>query len=168
MIVFTSAVRIAFIAAAATALAACSPHGGAPPTAAEASDDAAAVRAVEVQWNKDFKGGDVEPIISHYSHDARLIAPGSPVADGSDAIRAVFTDVMSDPKFGFGLATDRVAVAASGDLAYTTGKYDQTVTDPKTHAVVQESGTYVTVYKKAADGDWKAVADITAPGPKAP
>ena len=69
-------IRIALIAAAVTALAACSPHGGAPPAAAGGdSDDAAAVRAVEAQWNKDFKAGDVEPIVSHYSHDARLIAP---------------------------------------------------------------------------------------------
>jgi uncharacterized protein (TIGR02246 family) len=167
MIVSTTAVRVAFVAAAAAALAACSPHGSAPP-AAGASGDAADVRAVEVQWNKDFKAGDVEPIVSHYSHDAQLMAPGAPVAAGSDAIRAVFITVMSDPKFDFSLATDRVAVASSGDLAYTTGQYAGTMTDPKTHAVVHESGSYVTVYKKAADGDWKAVADITAPGPKAP
>jgi hypothetical protein len=34
------------------------------------------------------------------------------------------------------------------------------MTDPKTKKVLIERGKYVTVYKKQADGGWKAVADI--------
>jgi ketosteroid isomerase-like protein len=35
-----------------------------------------------------------------------------------------------------------------------------TMTDPKTKKVLTEKGRYVTVYKKQADGGWKAVVDI--------
>jgi len=28
-----------------------------------------------------------------------------------------------------------------------------------------ETGSYLTVYRKAADGSWKAVEDFTTPGP---
>ena len=38
-----------------------------------------------------------------------------------------------------------------------------TYTDSKTKKVVNGQGTYVTVFKKQADGSWKAVADIATP-----
>jgi hypothetical protein len=34
------------------------------------------------------------------------------------------------------------------------------MTNPKTKKVLTEKGRYVTVYKKQADGGWKAVVDI--------
>ena len=34
------------------------------------------------------------------------------------------------------------------------------MTDPKTKKVLTVKGKYVTVFKKQADGGWKAVADI--------
>jgi ketosteroid isomerase-like protein len=77
-------------------------------------------------------------------------------------------DMLADPKFALSFAPDKVVVAASGDLAYTSGTYSQTATDPKTHAVAHETGTYVTVYHKASEGSWKAVADINTPGPASP
>jgi ketosteroid isomerase-like protein len=48
----------------------------------------------------------------------------------------------------------------TGDLGYSQGAYTMTMTDPKTRKVLSEKGKYVTVYKKQADGGWKAVADI--------
>jgi ketosteroid isomerase-like protein len=53
-----------------------------------------------------------------------------------------------------------VDVAKSGDLGYSQGAYTMTFTDPKTKKVLTERGKYVTVFKKQADGSWKAVADI--------
>ena len=58
-------------------------------------------------------------------------------------------------------------VSKAGDLAYTQGVYTLIVTDRKTKKPVTEKGTYVTVYKKQADGSWKAVADMATAGPPA-
>jgi ketosteroid isomerase-like protein len=64
-----------------------------------------------------------------------------------------------------------VDVAKSGDLGYTQGSYKLTVTDPTTHKIINDHGSYVTTYRKQADGSWKAVADIATsevpPGPPA-
>ncbi len=35
-----------------------------------------------------------------------------------------------------------------------------TMTNPKTKKPVEDKGSYVTVYKKQADGNWKAIEDI--------
>ena len=49
-------------------------------------------------------------------------------------------------------------VAASGDLGYTIGKWTRVVKD-STGAPVTARGTYLTVWRKQADGRWKVVAD---------
>ena len=36
-----------------------------------------------------------------------------------------------------------------------------TVTNPKTKKPVDDKGTYVTVFKKQADGNWKAIEDMS-------
>jgi ketosteroid isomerase-like protein len=53
-----------------------------------------------------------------------------------------------------------VEVAKSGDLAYTQGTYQMTMTDPVSKHVIHDHGSYVTTYAKQPDGMWKAVADI--------
>ena len=45
-------------------------------------------------------------------------------------------------------------------MGYTQGAYVLTVTDPSTHKVINDHGSYVTTYRKQTDGSWKAVADI--------
>jgi uncharacterized protein (TIGR02246 family) len=157
------------LAAALAGLAACSQGGGGQQasSAPDASKDADAIKAGEVQWNQDWKARALEPLVGHYAHDAVVMAPGIAPARGSDDIRAALTQILTDPNFTLTFAPDKVNVAGSGDLAYSEGKYSQTATDPKTHKVTHETGTYVTVYHKADDGAWKAVEDINTPGPAA-
>lgn len=45
-------------------------------------------------------------------------------------------------------------------MGYTQGSYEMAVTDPATHKVIHDHGSYVTAYRKQADGSWKAEADI--------
>lgn len=162
--------RPAAVAAALIGLAACS-QGASQPAAsaasADSSKDADAIRAGETQWNQDYKTRSLEPLVGHYAHDAVVMAPGIDPARGSDAIRAALTQILADNNFTLSFAPDKVVVAGSGDIAYSEGKYSQTATDPKTHKVVHETGTYVTVYHKADDGAWKAVEDINTAGPPA-
>jgi ketosteroid isomerase-like protein len=39
------------------------------------------------------------------------------------------------------------------------------MTDPVTRKPAAGSGSYLTVWKKQADGGWKAVEDFVTPGP---
>jgi uncharacterized protein (TIGR02246 family) len=128
----------------------------------------AQIRATEAQWNADFRARAVDALVAHYASDAVSMAPGAPTAVGTDAIRAATKDMIGDPNFALTFAPDKIGVAASGEMAYAAGRYAQDGTDPATHAIHHETGTYLTVYRKQADGTWKAVADINTPGPAAP
>ena len=65
-------------------------------------------------------------------------------------------------------SSDRVRVAASGDLAVAHGAYKETTTDPRTGSPVTTIGSYVTVYKPDASGVWRAVWDISTPAGPSP
>ena len=118
----------------------------------------AAIKADEKAWNEQFKSRDSDGLIGHYADDAFLIAPGMKPASGSTAIRKVFADVGSDQNFDLQFASDKMA--SSGDLAYSRGHFTEQYTDRKTGKVMTDSGSYLTVYKKQADGSWKAVEDF--------
>ena len=81
---------------------------------------------------------------------------------GFDPIRQVFANASTDPAFEVQFSSDRIGVAASGDLAYARGKFTEKYTDKKTGKVMTGSGSYITVYKKQDDGSWVAVEDFAA------
>jgi uncharacterized protein (TIGR02246 family) len=124
-----------------------------------------AIKADEKKWNDQIKSKDLEGSLSHYAEDAYFVAPGVKPANGATEVRKAYADGMSDPAFEISFASDKIDVAGSGDLAYARGRFSEKYTDPKTKQVMTDSGSYVTVYKKQADGSWKAVEDFAAADP---
>ncbi|WP_309661486.1 SgcJ/EcaC family oxidoreductase [Sphingomonas sp.] len=148
-------------------LAACnkpaSQADGTAATATAAATAAAAVKAVEAEMLAAFATKDAAKLISQYASDAVLALPGRTVK-GTEEITKAYTQDLADPAFSLAFVNDKTDVAASADLAYTSGTFNVSSTNPQTKAVEKVAGTYVTVFRKQADGSWKAVADIATPG----
>lgn len=145
-------------------LTACSPAG---PPATRPMNTAKIVDAIkidEVHWNADWKSGSPAVITAHYAPNAVLMVPGAAPRVGSAAIQDGIGEVLEDAGHSLTFASDKIDVAASGDLAVARGTYSETSTDPTTKALVTARGAYVTVYKPGANGAWKAVWDINTPG----
>jgi uncharacterized protein (TIGR02246 family) len=121
-----------------------------------------AIKADEKKWNDEFKAKDQEALVAHYADDAYFVAPGVKAANGSTEIRKAYSDGLNDKNFELSFASDKIDVAASGDLAYARGRFNGKYTDSKTGKVMSDSGSYITVYRKQQDGSWKAVEDIVA------
>jgi uncharacterized protein (TIGR02246 family) len=122
--------------------------------------DVKAIKNIEIQWNQDYVSKDADKLAAHYAQDAVLMVPEMPAISGKDAIRTSMAQMTADPALALTFQPSKVEVAKSGDLAYTQGSYSITVTDSHTKKVVNGHGSYVTVYRKQADGTWKAVSDI--------
>jgi ketosteroid isomerase-like protein len=62
---------------------------------------------------------------------------------------------------GFSLSWEPTTASASkaGDLGYTSGTYQFSMTGPDGKPI-PDKGKYVVVWKKDASGKWKVVADI--------
>jgi uncharacterized protein (TIGR02246 family) len=148
------------VAALAGGMSACNGNNAAPAAPDTHDADVKAIGDTEAQWNKDYEARDLDKIAAHYADDAVLMTPGSPAAKGMAAVRAEMQEMMKDPGLTLKFHATMTEVSKSGELGYTQGSYVLTATDPKTHKMVTDHGSYVTTYRKQADGSWKAVADI--------
>ncbi len=140
---------------AALALAGCNQA-----TADNRQADAQSLKDYEAKWSQEFTKRDADLEVAHYTDDAVLMGPGMPASVGKDAIRKTVTGMLADPALNLQFQTERAEVARSGDIGFTRGTYTMTMTDPNTKQPIHDHGSYVTTYRKQADGSWKAVADI--------
>ncbi len=124
--------------------------------------DAQAIQNIEKQCNQDLASKDVDKLAAYYAEDAVLMTPRMAPVVGRESIRAMLRQMAADPSVSLKFTTAKIDVADSGDLAYSRGAYVMTMTDPLTKKVLHDQGSYVTTYRKDADGKWKAVADISS------
>ena len=118
----------------------------------------AALRKLDDEWSRAAGSRDVEKMLSYYADDAVLMLPDIPTMTGKESIRALWKSMFESPSFSGGWKTAKVDVARSGDMAYVTGIYEFTETDPSGKPIT-DKGKYVAVWKKQGDGSWKCVAD---------
>jgi len=155
MLKFTSVPLLGFLL-----LAGC--NNAPPAPAVDLVAEQAKLHDIESAWAKEAAAKDLDKSVSHYADDAVLIMGGAPPSKGKEAIRAAWKSLLDDPNFKIDFSSDRVEISAGGDLATTKGSYTLTLTNPKTKKPVNDKGSYLTVYKKQADGGWKAVEDMTS------
>lgn len=125
--------------------------------------DEKAIRDGENAWNLDFKARDVDKLVNHYAENAVLMSPNEHLVKGRSAIRTEITEMLRDKNFASTCTTSTVEVAKSGDIAYSQGSCVYTMSNPKTGKPANQTGNYVTVYKKQSGNLWKAVEDILTP-----
>jgi uncharacterized protein (TIGR02246 family) len=145
----------------AMALASCSgttqPSQPAAAVDTRAADEAA-IRAADLGWSKAAGDKDAAKTASYYAESAVLMAPGSPVTTGRDAIQKAFAGMMGDPNFALSFAPTKVVVSKSGDMAYEIGDYQLTLSGKKDKPFTTKA-KYIVVWEKQADGSWKSIVD---------
>jgi ketosteroid isomerase-like protein len=146
--------------------------GCANPTPADTRDaDVKAVKDIEVAWSRDIASKDVEKWASYYAADVAVLMPNAPIMNGKDNVKAALKPMLADPNFALTFQNTRAEASKGGDFIYTVGTNSMTVSDPKDQKPVTDTGKYLTIYRKQADGSWKAVADMInsdMPAPGAP
>jgi uncharacterized protein (TIGR02246 family) len=148
---------VAILAASLMTVAGC--NSAPPPPAVDIAAEQGKLRDLEAAWVRNVAAKDLEKIIANYAGDAVLMAPGEPAAKGKDAVRASWKGLLdSIQKLEF--APSRIEISQAGYMATTNGSYTLTMTDAKTKKPVDDKGSYVTVYKKQADGGWKVIEDV--------
>jgi len=124
--------------------------------------DERAIRDAVVEWSKAAGAKDVEKTLSFYAEDASVLPAHAPIATGKDQIRKFWAALMASPGYALGWSATKVEASKSGDVAYEVGTYELTLNDPKGKPAMGR-GKYVVVWKKQADGAWKAAEDIFNP-----
>lgn len=125
----------------------------------------AAIRAKETGWMAAYNKRDVNALAGQYADDGAIANPGVKLLTDAAGRRGLLDEMAGDEALKVDFASDRIIVAASGELASSRGHYSMTYTDPETKKPTTQNGSYLTVYRKAADGNWQAVEDFITPGP---
>ena len=128
--------------------------------AVDIAADEAAIRAISAQWYELATQKDAASIANLFADDGRLVWPGQDPIEGRAAVGEFMAISFSaSPVQSLDWSTDRVVVAASGDLAVAYGTYaDENLGPDGTGA---DRGSYVTVYRKV-DGAWRISTDVSA------
>ena len=132
-----------------------------PALPAFASDDnnavAKALTKLDDDWSKAAATKDADKVASFYAEDAIAYPPNEPAVSGRAAARKVWAAYFADKTFTISWKTTHAG--ANGDLGFTSGTYEDSYTGPDGKRV-NEKGKYLCVWKKQADGSWKAVHDM--------
>ena len=119
----------------------------------------AAVKDADTKWSKAAQAHDMVTFYSFYADDAAVLPANA----------ELLTDKPSLQKYWSGQLTKNVDVSwapmyveasASGDMVYVVGSYTMTTKPVKGKGKASsDHGKYMSVWKKQADGSWKAEAD---------
>ena len=162
--VYLAALSLAFSLTLLLGCASAKPPVDAPTV--DLAREEAAIRATDAQWLAAAKARDVEKAISFWSDDATILQPETPPIVGKAAIRKYVAEAFASPDFSITFTTDKVVVAASGDMAYETGTDTMTFRPPHGKLVTMRNRGVV-VWRKQPDGVWKAAIDIWNAAPPA-
>jgi len=117
-----------------------------------------AVMNTDIEFsNVSEKSGMIESFLTYCATDAVLLRANSMPIEGKDAIKNSLAK-RSDKGFTLTWKPTFCSVAKSGELAYTYGLYKLSTHDSIGNPI-EGKGTYLTVWRKDAEGKWKWVAD---------
>ena len=149
---------VGLIVAIAAVLTGCMPERATQ--AVDTAADEQAIRAISAQWFELAKQKDAASIANLFADDGRLVWPGQDPIEGRDAVWDFMANNFSaSPMQSLDWSTDRVVVAASGDLAVVYGTYSDE--NLGLDGTGEDRGSYVTVYRKI-DTTWRIATDVSA------
>lgn len=119
----------------------------APPSAQESPELAAKADS----WEQMLNAGDLEGMVGLYTEDAHLLPPNAEMAQGHDAVRAIFGGMIDAGLTGSLSITEAIV---AGDLGYRVGTY--TLKAPDGSQV--DRGKYLEVWRQVG-GEWKISVD---------
>ncbi|HEY6266508.1 MAG TPA: DUF4440 domain-containing protein [Candidatus Acidoferrum sp.] len=153
---FTCSRRAAmsFLAFATMLAPSFSPAANAVP---QASTIVALARTREA-WVQDLRTKQLEAILKLYAPDAVFLQPNGERLTGSAALRTLFQTIMAT--FNSDLALKSQNLETSGDLAYDSGDFQETLTTIATGAKITSKGSYVIIFKRQPNGSWQIVQHV--------
>ena len=115
-------------------------------TAAPQTSTVAAIAKIRDAWVQDLRTKQLEPILKFYASDAVFLQPNGDRITGSAALRALFQNIMAT--FNSDLTLHSQNLETSGDLAYDSGDFQETLTTIATGAKINSKGCYIMILKR--------------------
>jgi ketosteroid isomerase-like protein len=130
------------------------------PTANAAPQASTVVSLARIReaWVQDLRTKQLEPILKFYAPDAVFLQPTGERITGSAALRTLFQTIMAT--FNSDLTLHSQNLETSGDLAYDSGDFQETLTTIATGAKITTKGSYIIIFKRQPNGSWQIVQQV--------
>jgi len=96
--------------------------------------------------------------MSFFTDDARVNGPGGMV-EGKEALRKLYSGMFARKNFSIRWKPLYAEASQDGTLGYTLGAAE-IASDDESGVRSKRNARYLTVWRKMADGSWKAVTDL--------
>jgi ketosteroid isomerase-like protein len=114
-----------------------------------------AIAKIREAWVQNLRTKQLEPILKFYASDAVFLQPSGERITGSAALRTLFQNIIAT--FNSDLTLRSRNLETSGDLAYDSGDFQETLTTIATGAKITCKGSYIMIFKRQADGSWQII-----------
>ena len=114
--------------------------------------------ALRTEWAHNLHEKRMDAWGAEFAADAEFINPGGDRVRGTAALRKLFETVTTT--FDSDLTFDSARVDVSGDLAYDSGTYHETLIIRANGKAQHATGSYLTVYRRRGDGAWLIVQQM--------
>lgn len=163
-------IATALMSAALLGLGACQPRTASVTTPIDLGRETDAIRGLEADRRYAMNDRELDDSAKHYATAALVAWPGMTPIRGRPDIRAALAATFKDPAFKVDFHADRIKVSKEGDLAWASGDYTLTRTDPATGKPVTLKGPFVETFAKGPDDTWVVTSgvsgQVTAPPPQ--
>jgi uncharacterized protein (TIGR02246 family) len=113
---------------------------------------------IRTEWSKDLHDKQLDRLVALYAPDAVFLKPSGRRVSGRPAIRDLCKSVMDT--FTSDINMHSLATDHSGDLAYDSGEYTESLVKTSDGTKADMEGNYVMILKRQADGNWLIAEQI--------
>ena len=129
-----------------------------PTAAAPQASTIVTLAKIREDWVYDLRTKQLEAILKSYAPDAAFLLPSGDRISGSAALRTLFQNIMAT--FHSDLTLHSQNLETSGDLAYDSGDFQETLTTIATGAKITSKGSYIIIFKRQPNGSWQIVQHV--------
>jgi ketosteroid isomerase-like protein len=129
-----------------------------PAAAAPQASTIVTLAKIREAWAEDLRTKQLEPILKFYAPDAAFLQPTGERITGSAALRTLFQTIMAT--FNSDLTLQSQNLETSGDLAYDSGDFRESLTTIATGAKITSKGSYIIIFKRQPDRSWQIVQHV--------
>jgi ketosteroid isomerase-like protein len=121
---------------------------------------AVSLRKADAAWLKAYQAKDVRKAAAFYARQGAMLVPNAPPLTGKSRIARFIAKSFTMRDYRIWWRCNKVEVARSGELGYTSGVYRMSFRDEsaKMHS---DRGKYLMVWKRQRNGSWKVLFDMS-------
>ena len=119
--------------------------------------------AADSAWVRAVQAKNVDSVMPYYASDAMSMSEGTKAADGRDAIRKAYEQMVKTNPRNLTFKVDAVVFSDDGTMASDYGSYSSTSDGPGGKPI-KTTGNYMNLWQRV-NGRWVLIAEINNAAP---